>query len=72
MVEKDELIGCSVGSEERRNEWTKTPVLQDGLQDTATFVCIALNKHLDTKQGSVMRKYQYSHTIGPSHAPFNP
>lgn len=55
MVEEDELIGRSVGSEEGGNEWTKTPLLQNGLQNTATFLRVALDKHLDTKK-SVVRK----------------
>lgn len=50
LVEGDKLLWCSVGGEERRDEGTEAPLLQDGLQDAATLLCIALNEHLGTTQ----------------------
>lgn len=49
LVEEDELTGCRVGGKERRDERAKTPLLQDSRENTATLLCIALNKHLHTQ-----------------------
>lgn len=50
LVEEDELLRRSVGGEERRDERAETPLLQDCLQDAATFFGISLNEHLCTTQ----------------------
>lgn len=55
LVEEDELIRRSVGGEERRDERTETPLLQDGLQDAAALLCITLNEHLCTTQAGATR-----------------
>lgn len=55
LVEEDKLIRRSVGGEERRDERTETPLLQDGLQDAAALLCITLNEHLCTTQAGATR-----------------
>lgn len=49
LVEKHQLTGRCVGSEEGGNERAKPPLLHDSLQDTATLLCISLDKYLHTK-----------------------
>lgn len=59
LVEGDELIWCSVGGEERRDEGTEAPLLQDGLQDAAALLRIALNEHLCTTQRGKTKRLIY-------------